>query len=129
MDSRGSELSTAQVVFEILGFAAKKIVERGFVPDINDSVWIELQLGPVITSGFTFISYSLHLRWDFAYNSLWTFYALAGDGGNIAPSSLGNRFESYFRFGMGAIYTFSPNLNLRFEASHESIAGGVTFVL
>ena len=91
------------VGFALLGTASKKIVHRGFVPDITNSVSIEVEMGPLFVSGGTAFQYSGHLRWDFIKDSMWTLYALAGLGGDITCASLGDRFELYPRFGMGAM--------------------------
>src|SRR5262245_44559897 len=54
--------------FTLLGTASKKIVHHGFINEINNSVSIETELGPVITRSTAIFSYSLHLRWDFEMN-------------------------------------------------------------
>src|SRR4051812_17989063 len=69
--------------FAVLGTASKKIVQHGFSPDINNSVSIETQLGPLFVSGGTAFAYSAHLRWDFEKDLDWTFYALGGLAGHI----------------------------------------------
>src|SRR5262245_52809752 len=95
LDNRGG--------FSLLGTASKKIIDRGFVPDIVNSVWIEAEAGPLFVGGSTAFVYSLHLRWDFVQNEVWTLYALGGAGGAITGAALGDRFELYPRFGAGAI--------------------------
>lgn len=112
--------------FTLLGTASKKIVHHGFIDEINDSVSIETELGPVFVSGTTIFSYSLHLRWDFQMNDKWTFYALGGLGGYIAGSGFNsNNFVLFPRFGVGGFYRVNDLILIRGEISHEVIAAGV----
>ena len=117
------------VGFELLGTASKKIVHHGFVNDINNSVSIEVELGPLFVSGGTAFAYSAHLRWDFVKDTEWTFYALGGLGGDITGASLGDRVELYPRFGVGAMWKIGQNFNFRGEISHEFVGLGVVFPL
>src|SRR5262249_22297313 len=105
--------------FALMGTAARKLFQPGFVPDLNDTVWIEAEVGPMFTSGATAFMYSAHLRWDFEKDPIWTFYALGGLSGSITPASLGSHFELFPRFGAGALWTVSPLFQLRGELSHE----------
>jgi hypothetical protein len=115
--------------FAIMGAAAKKIVDQGFVPDINNSVWIETELGPVIAKGSAAFQFSGHLRWDFVRNEDWTFYALGGFGGSSTGEKLGDKFEFYPRFGAGAIWKLFADFSVRGEVSHELIVVGAQFEL
>ena len=113
--------------FALLGTASAKIVNRGFVPEINDSVSIETVLGPLFVYDTASFMYSLHLRWDFERDEFWTLYALGGVSGQITGDSLGNRFILFPRFGLGAIYRIHELFALRAEISRELIVGGVMF--
>ena len=115
------------VGFALLGAASKKILDTGFVSDVNNSVWIEAELGPVFISGSTAFAYSAHLRWDFIKDPTWTLYALGGLAGNITGTALGDHFELYPRFGVGAMMNLVENMSLRAEISHEFIVVGVNF--
>lgn len=117
------------VGFALLGAASKKIVHRGFISDITNSVSIEVEMGPLFVSGGTAFQYSGHLRWDFEKDAQWTFYALGGLGGDITGASLGDRFELFPRFGIGAMWKIGQNFNLRAELSHEFIGLGIIFPL
>lgn len=118
------------VGFAIMGTVSKKIVKQGFIPDINNNVNVEAQMGPVFMSGGTAFMFSGHLRWDFIKDEEFTLYALGGAGGNITPASLGDRFELYPRFGVGAMWDkLKAPFVLRAELSHELIAVGVTVPL
>ena len=113
--------------FALLGTAAKKIINHGFVADINNQVFLETALGPVFAAGTTTFFYSLHLRWDFEKDQEWTFFALGGLGGDVTGDKLGNHWELFPRFGVGALWHMNPTLTLRGEISHELIALGVSF--
>jgi hypothetical protein len=113
--------------FALIGAASKKIIDRGFVPDLNDSVSIEAELGPVFALGGTALFYSAHLRWDFVYNPTWTFYALGGLAGSVQGDTFGNHFVLLPRLGAGALCTITDAVGVRFELSHELIVVGATF--
>ncbi len=113
--------------FAIMGAAAKKIVEGGFIPDINNSVWIETEMGPVLAKGSVAFQFSGHLRWDFVRNEEWTFYALGGFGGSSTGSQLGDKFEFYPRFGVGALWKIFADFSFRGEVSHELTVVGAQF--
>ncbi|MFL5813675.1 MAG: hypothetical protein ACJ763_08865 [Bdellovibrionia bacterium] len=113
--------------FAIMGAAARKILDQGFVPDINNSVWIETELGPVFAKGSAAFQFSGHLRWDFVRNEDWTFYALGGFGGSVTGQKLGDKFEFYPRFGAGALWKIFADFNVRGEVSHELVVLGAQF--
>jgi hypothetical protein len=112
-----------------LGTASLTVLDRGFVPDISNSVATEIEAGPMITSGHGAFWYSLHMRWDFQKDNDWTFYALAGLAGNGTPSSLGGHFEIWPRFGAGAIYKLTSFVSVRGEISHEFTGIGISVPL
>jgi opacity protein-like surface antigen len=114
--------------YALLGTASKKIIQNGFVPDINNSVSVELEFGPLFTHGTNW-AYSAHLRWDFQRDDEWTLYALAGAGGDITSGDRGNEFLLFPRVGLGAMWRFSPLFAIRGEFSHELLALGVNFPL
>ena len=109
--------------FGLQGQVSRKIVHRGFAEDINNQVWIELGLGPVVASGLWGWNYAIQLRWDFHRDETWSFFALGGLGGTVVGAS-GRLFP---RFGLGTLYHVVDNLAVRGEISHELIAGGVSF--
>lgn len=123
----GAGILDNHVGWALLGTASKKIVHRGFVPDINDSVSIEIEMGPLLISGSAAFQYSGHLRWDFEKDTWWTLYALGGLGGAVTGASLGDRFELYPRFALGAMWKIGQNFSMRGELSHEFIGVGIVF--
>jgi hypothetical protein len=114
----------SSVGFALLGTAGVKIIKHGFVPDINDSVTLETELGPLFLSGMTLFDYALHLRWDFQKDDTWTFFALGGFAGDISGSSVGNQF--FPSFGVGTFFRVNDLIQIRGEISHEHVAAGVT---
>ena len=113
--------------FALLGTFSKKIVHQGFVPEINNSVSLEVQAGPLFVSSATAFAYSLHLRWDFTKDSDWTFYSLAGVAGHITGEDLGSRFLLFPRVGLGAFHSTSLGFLVRGEISHEFLTVGLTW--
>lgn len=110
--------------FSLIGNAAAKIVKDGFVPDIINPVFLEVEFGPDFVSGTTFWMYSTHLRWDFVKDAKWTLFAIGGFGGNIASNKYADRVALHPRFGVGAFYALET-MDLRFEFSHELVTVGV----
>ena len=105
----------------LLGTVSKKIVNRGFVPDISNSVSLEGQVGPTLFAGVTNWMYSVHLRWDFEKDRNWNLFALGGLGGNAG----GNSSELAPNFGVGALWKMAGPLNIRFQLTHNLIVAGV----
>ncbi|MBC7692063.1 MAG: hypothetical protein H7222_09855 [Methylotenera sp.] len=113
--------------FTVIGAIAKKIVNHGFINDINDQVFLEVEAGPLFTTGTTAWLYSVHGRWDFKQDDQWTFFAMGGLGANsVSSNRVGDRFSVYPRLGVGAFWTLPAGLTLRGEISHEVIIAGVS---
>jgi hypothetical protein len=120
--------------FALIGSAAKKIIDRGFAPDINNQVFVELELGTAVRSGPDSFVYGAHLRWDFEKDAEWTFFAIGGLGGNVTDQAgtIGEHWELFPRFGAGAFWRpawLPPNLSVRGELSHELTVVGVSLAL
>lgn len=114
--------------FTLIGNAATQIVKSGFIPDIVNPVFLEVEFGPLFTSGTTVWMYSTHLRWDFVKDQDWTFFAIGGFGGNIVTEKIGDRVAFHPRFGVGAFY-HTGAITWRGEFSHEIITVGISFPL
>lgn len=127
--SLGLGIVDSSGAFALTGAAARRIVEKGFVPDLNNQVFVELELGPAFFSGTAAFVYSMHLRWDFQKDDTWTFFALGGLAGNASGSGVFNRWTLHPRFGAGAFYRLNSLLRLRGEVSHELTTVGVAFAL
>ena len=106
--------------------AAKKILNRGFVNDINNQVFLEFELGPVFRDGADPFLYSVHGRWDFQKDSQWTFFAIGGLAGHYYHVADKSHVGFYPRFGIGSFYHIVDNVSIRAEVSHELIAVGAS---
>lgn len=111
----------------IVGNFARRVIQHGFVPDINDQVFVELELGPSFFADGSALFYSAHLRWDFEKDYDWTFFALGGIGGYKTFEKKGNEFRIFPRFGAGVLFRLTPEVKLRAEVSHEYISLGALF--
>ena len=123
--STGFGLVDTRGGFSLIGNIAAKMVKDGFIPEIVNPVFLELQFGPTFVSGATFWMYSTHLRWDFVKDAKWTLFAIGGFGGNFGSNKYGNRVAIHPRFGVGAFYALDT-VDMRFEFSHELITVGVS---
>jgi len=109
----------------IMGSVAKKIVNRGFVSDINDQVFVEVAAGPLFISGSTVFVYSTHLRWDFYRDEVLAPYAIGGLGGHVTGAALGSTWALFPRFGAGVLWKVAQMFSVRAEVSHEFTGAGV----
>ena len=126
----GAAIYGSEVNWSSLANMAFLIQDQGFLEDIDDRVWVEMELGPTFfstqNSNETGLQYSTHLRWDFAYNESWTLYALGGFSGFGLPKSLGSSFTIRPRFGTGVQYLTKAALAFRGEFSGEFIGVGIS---
>lgn len=127
--SSGLGLLSGNAGVPIVFSGAKKVVHEGFVPDINNQVFIEAQTGPLFIKSETVWLWSAHLRWDFEQDERFRYFAVAGLGGNFVPKALGGRSEFFPRVGLGMFYSLTPELKARVDVSHEWITAGVTLAL
>ena len=115
----------------VLATGAYLIKKEGFVSDIDNRVWAELELGPTFFSSsgssHTGTQFNLQARWDFTYNEFWTFYSIGGVGAFILPDVLGGAFTLHPRFGLGAEYQTKIALLFRSELTADFIGLGVSF--
>jgi hypothetical protein len=127
----GAAIYGNDVSWGVLPSVAYLLKDRAFVSDLDDRVWGEIQLGPTFfytrNSNQTGLQYSAHLRWDFSYNEIWTFYALGGLSGYSLPASRGGSLTIHPRFGTGVQYQTKTALILRGEISAEFIGMGASF--
>lgn len=128
----GLGLVGAQAGLALIANASKRVVERGFVPDLNDSVWFEVQAGWILfIPGGNPFSYSAHLRWDFIKDDQWTLFGIGGFGGMIQPSSFGSSYWFYPRTAIGAAMSLTAHspMQLRFELSQNWTTVGISWLL
>lgn len=123
----GTGLIEPKYGLSVIGDVAKKILNQGFIPGIDNQVFIELEAGPVFVQGHAPFFWSSHLRWDFTQDENWSFYALGGLAGQITGIELGDRALIFPRFGAGIFYHLQQNMSIRAELSHELIGAGLNF--
>ncbi len=125
----GAAIYGNEVNWSSLATMAYLLKNQGFLDEIDDRLWIEMELGPTFfstaNSNQTGLQYSAHLRWDFSYNETWTVYSLGGLSGFGLPKSLGSSFTIHPRFGAGVQYQTKAALLFRGEVSAEFIGLGV----
>jgi hypothetical protein len=101
----------------------------GFLDDIDDRVWLEVQMGPAFFSSsgssHTGLQYAAQMRWDFTFNEYWSFYSVGGFGGFILPDVYGGNFTLHPRFGLGTEYQTKTALLFRGEVASDFIGIGV----
>lgn len=119
----GMGIYGSDVGFSLLGTVAKKIINRGWVPDINDQVFVEAVLGPQFMPDDDAFIYSFRLRWDFGYDDFWTFYASGGLGGSVRSDS----WRLFPELGVGALARVASAVAIRGEVSHRWLLVGVNF--
>lgn len=117
----GLGLEGGSASFQLLGAASLRVSDDGFIPDINDQVSAEAELGAAFASDTRFL-YSVHMRWDFVKDSSLTPFALAGLSG-----SAGESVVLAPRFGVGAFWTLASGWTLRAEISRDITVAGVAF--
>ena len=125
----GTSLYGSSANWGVLGSAAYLVKKDGFLDDIDDRLWVEVEMGPTFfnqdAQSHTGLQYNAHLRWDFTFNEYWTFYALGGFGGFVLPDALGGSFTIHPRFGGGAEYQTKTALLFRGEIAGDFIGAGV----
>ncbi|MBU6152963.1 MAG: hypothetical protein KGP28_01560 [Bdellovibrionales bacterium] len=125
----GAAIYGKDINWSSLASMAYLLKDQGFLDEIDDRLWIEMELGPTFfstrNSNETGLQYSTHLRWDFTYNEFWTLYALGGLSGFGLPSSYDSSFTIHPRFGAGVQYLTKAALSFRGEVSAEFIGLGI----
>lgn len=112
--------------FALYGAAAYKILHEGFIDDVNDQTYLEIQAGPLFVGGPIAANFSMHLRWDFHKNDMWTFYSLGGVGMQLLGTT--SNFI-YPRIAVGTMWNLFEFMSFRLEVSHEFMGAGVVWLL
>lgn len=118
-----------RVGLSVLGTAAMKLLPQGVIPNISNSIWMEVEIGPVFLSNATALAFAADARWDFVKDHFWTLFAVGGVGGNVLTLNNDRRYELVPRFGVGAFYKISPLVQLRGEIAHDIIGVGLNLLL
>lgn len=121
----GAGVLDSAVGFGLNGAVGIKILNEGFIPDINDQVYLEGQFGVTFMRGSSVIPWGLFLRWDFHKDEALTLYSLGGLGGTITSAALGSRTLFYPRVALGVVWRAFGDIGIRAEVSHEFAGAGV----
>lgn len=115
--------------FTLMSMVAVKMMDRGFLDEINNQVFIEGEIGPHFVTSSPNWLVGARIRWDFEMNLLWRFYAAGGAGFVIPNSDTKAPFPFYPRIALGTFIQFNAYWKLRAEVSHEFTGVGLTFAL
>lgn len=121
---QGVGFPSGSVGYQVNGYLGVKILHDGFVPDINDQVYIEGMFGGMFGGGGATL-FSAHLRWDLTKDYLWTFYALGGMGIGTYGTAPFRATRFYPRVGVGAFWNLFNHLSFRAEVAQDMVAVGI----
>lgn len=123
----GLSLIGGRIGVGLVGAFSRKILNRGFFPDVTNQVHLEGLFGVSFLSTGEGFLYGLHLRWDFHKNDFWTFYSLGGFGGEITGPATGNITTFHPRFGVGAYWHVFEFISFRGEITSELTSIGISY--
>ena len=116
--------------FDAFGLQARyagRVVDKGFVPDLNNSVYIEGGVGLTFygsvkgksVMGFGFMVAG---RWDFQMDEMWTFFGTVGLGFNAVTEDMkwGNDLCFCVAGKMFAVVNIEPPPSIAFKCTPES---------
>jgi opacity protein-like surface antigen len=109
---------------------AYKLIDKGFIPDINNSFYIEGGLGLTFyqTPSATGISFMVMGRWDFQLDKTWTFFGDLGFGVSSVSNNQGSNVSGGGAFpcvGVGAMYNLADDWAVRGDISYQFFGAGV----
>lgn len=124
----GLGLSGKESSSNLLFSGSTVIHQAGFIDDINDRAWLDLELGPnFFTQGTGFVINAL-FRMDFTMNDFWTFFAAGGIGSTTLPKGVASGdsvLTVYPHIVVGAFYRLSDKVSLKMQMSHAITGFGV----
>ena len=121
----GAAFRETGVGIAVAGSAAIRLLEHGFIPDINNQVFLETQLGGIFFPNRDVFSYAAQLRWDFVKDDRFTVFAVGGLGGRIG----GGAWNIFPRFGVGMMVAVARSFDLRFDFTQDALMTGLSFPL
>ncbi|MBX9767644.1 MAG: hypothetical protein K2X47_10270 [Bdellovibrionales bacterium] len=128
----GLGLSGRDASSNVLLSGSTVIAQDGFIDDINERAWLDLEIGPnFFTQGTGFVINAL-FRMDFTMNDSWTFFAAGGLGSTTLPKgvvSTDTILTVYPHIVLGAFYRLTDNVSLKMQVSHALTAFGVSIDL
>ncbi len=120
----------------IHGRYSYRILDQGFLPDINNSISLEGGLGSTYYGniaagtnvvGLTFVAVA---RWDLQYDPTWIFFGNVGLSYTavINASTSDVRGGGFFpALGIGAMYNMQPEWALRADFSYQFLGAGIVY--
>lgn len=125
----GLGLSGRESSSNLLFSGSTVIAQDGFIDDINERAWLDLEVGPnFFTQGTGFVLNAL-FRMDFIMNDSWTFFGAGGLGSTTLPKGvLGSdtTLTVYPHIVQGAFYRLTETVSLKMQVSHAITAFGVS---
>ena len=120
--------------FGIQARYATRIVDKGFIPDINNSFYIEGGFGLTFygtqgtQSGITGLNVIATGRWDFQFIPEATFFADLGLGFNGVSNNAASQVSGanlFPAFGVGAMFNFTSEWAARADLSYQFFGAGL----
>ena len=114
------------------GAFAFRVADPGFVPVINNSVFVEAVLFQSVAPNSDHTSLGGRLRWDFHLAKPWSVYAAPGILLSNAESRRGS-FGGYFSHAWGGFFHINEKVSLRAETGFlnfgflSGVLAGATF--
>ncbi len=121
---QGIGFPNGSVSYAVNGYLGFKILNRGFVPDINNQVYGELIFGGLFGGGGG-TQFGAQLRWDLHKDYLWTFYGVGGLGVGVYGSAPTSTTRFFPRIGVGALWNLFEGMSFRAEVTESLIGVGV----
>lgn len=125
--STGIGMIDPKVGIPLVFNTSTRLLDKGWLEDVSDQVFLEFMAGPTFYGGNAPFQWGMHARWDFRRDSVWTYFATGGLGGQITGPETGDRFAIFPRFGIGALKKLREEFSLRADLSHEWILIGAVF--
>lgn len=121
---QGIGFPNGSVGYAVNGYLGIRVLKKGFVPDINNSVFGEFFFGKLFGGGDG-TNVGLQLRWDLHKDYQWSFYGLGGVGLGIYGTAPARTTRIFPRVGVGAFWHLFERLSFRAEVTESLIAAGI----
>ena len=125
----GLGLSGKESSSNVLLSGSTVIHQSGFIDEINDRAWLDLEVGPSFFTQGTGFLFNALFRMDFTMNDSWTFFASGGLGSTSLPKGVTASGESlltiYPHIVLGAFYRLTDMVSMKMQISHAITGFGV----
>lgn len=123
--------------FGLQSRAGYRLLEEGFIPDLNDALFVEAGLGLTMYgsqknySNVTGFHLASQIRWDFNYNQDWVIFSTLGFGYNFVSNVNRNKDMAgggpFPTIGAGVMYNIEKNWLARFDLSYQFLGVGMGY--